>query len=468
MGKYVEFSTNGAKLFLERIKECFPKFYHNITGEVFSDENLSESRYWRVVGEFLSGESKETVGSRYAELRYFEKNPLKNAPLLSNFSILYKDIYRYAYLNDGKLKGKIKTETIKGVFAFLFEEKYRNELDYTNNYNDAIYPEAIHERAILKQNNWALYCFWEQSELKNEDSLLKKYGIKESLVEFKENIIEIGNINRKGEKNSYTGEYKIVKNKEGGIYLETKPLRVNENQRYLRLILFFNKDQINQIALGVYYNVREEGTLFCGTALLLKLDNKEKIDTLKKYKCIIHDEIKGLETKIDNAIIDFLERRDQNFIKIPKGLGKFTLEELGKTIEKVRERGINKDVRLYRFDYFLSVPLTYNNSSEESAEVTYQTNRNLSVKLSEMLQKFGLKTKYSTCEHTDISKNYKQFIRPGIYEKTFEAIAKSKYFVLLYPKMKYPNEKDKIRLSSSLTELGYAYGLGKKIILLLR
>lgn len=401
--------------------------------------------------------------------------------MLKDDSVLYEDLYRFIK-SDKKTETKISFHAIEGLFKYFFiDEPDKNPLTFgtwnpqtttvnsINTDNSARKGEnfSTHKK-VLMERSWSLFTFWESHDEKDPRSRAavpgtggKLYGIRQSIVKFADGErIKVGNITEDDQVSYYEGKYHLREENEF-LYLETKPLTVS-SERYFRLMLYFGKKQISEIALGVYYNVRKLGSLLCGSALLIENPTGAK-DDIEATGCIIYDRWDSVPAEFA-TVRQYLERRSLNYIKLPSKIDFFRLDELQETLDNLKEKESEWDYRLHKYDYFLSVPLTYNNSAD-----IYDRNSGLAEKLIALLKEQYPNSKYyCACEKVKTLEDYKNLSDKNKYKKALEAIEQSRNFVWLYPRLSVgqsPDDAYNHHISSAIIELGYAMGLKKPIVI---
>lgn len=514
---HLEINSESAKLLIVDINDNFPIFYKEITEEEFDlkiKEESPASYYRDFMGNFLAGKENEELNKGttniYPKIKksYFEKQNR----IITDITIIYQDIYLVS------IKGGtsyVPYKSIKRMFEKLLKGKSFESFGITPvetrkpNLPDSDKSEKDSESGLVNKKivseKWIMYCFSENSIPVNGGKQ-NYYGIKEALIEFSEDTAKdnkerwkvnlwsnIYDADKKIENiKDYEGFFgtRVVENKH--IYLETTEmaLRDEENRRHLRMMLYFG-NRIDDIALGVFYNIRFHGALLAGSLVLVKITNdKEKIETynelnqIKKVKSyeLEKDFVKS-KTSFKKVIWDFFSRRNLNYLKLPNlesdsDTFHFGIDELAEKLQDLKVKGSGDEVWLSNYDFFMSIPLTFDNNPK-----TYELHRKIAYDVMAELDKLTSSGKNELNNNQEFENFYFagksasnlgdfEYIKERIARDTLDAIERSKIFVLIFPSRKKSvslekNNKERIvinKVSSANTELGYAMALKKRII----
>ena len=264
------------------------------------------------------------------------------------------------------------------------------------------------------------------------------------------------------------------------IYLETDAMD-GDTDRHLRLLLTFG-ETVNEIATGSFSGIRDGGALFAGAAVLVKMDKLVKTNNdsnvevnqnqllleqerLKNLTCDFH--FSFIHKPLRAAVRMYLERRGRSYIKSPRRLEEFTLEGLKQNLLELRkyerEKWEPRNVVINRFDAFISIPLFYENNKQQfnnNTEMLYEMERILVKDFNFHNCSFGL-SKHKNTANWKIPNNDKAF------ESNFDHITQSNLFILILPDIHFPYNAEipNAKISTSLLELGFAWGLRKRIII---
>jgi hypothetical protein len=495
------------------LEVAFYKFYQKFSDKSFPFKTKNSPTFWMEVGDFITGNSYINVSTdRKLNLR-------SENPIFTNKGFLYKKVYLYSKGSD-KVENSFEFHNIEQLIKIiilenstsdqeqiqeklltygtideipekrgrgahppsdLFEIKYEESLEIGQKSkktvkNEEEEPIKIFLKALVAQE-WSMYCFWEQTQQTEENNGHKTYGIKQSLVKFTNEVIKIANTESLGQKSFYIGTYKLFI-KDNHFYIETNALTLNgENlDSHLRIILYFGNKGIDEIGLGVYYNVRSSGALHSGTLIFSKISilSVKNYHRLKQEHCIVHTDWNEFD---DILIKTYFERRDLNLIKVPNISTRYSRGELEDVLETLKSKR-NTDIRLFKYYCFFSIPLTFD--VDNDGNDCYIQNRKLALKIEKLLirNKFIKPQNYLACRKDKTKYLFENHSKTGNVNDTLNSIAESQYFVLIYPKMIYPqkqnhankdnndNSRHQTSISFAIIEIGYALGLGKKVIIL--
>ena len=405
-----------------------------------------------------------------------------------------EDIFYRIYNEKKQRKEKINSVPHKTIKVFL--EKYFPQIyqpNYPNNLGkfskEAKNPETKDDKEsiekayiTIEKNDWRLYTFGEKSEIQEFDSLGKSktkrlYYLKERPICFykdsinpSKKIIKLKNsddVTGKTENTTYEGSYKFFSKKKNGktlIYLETEAIECEKVNRHLRIILLFGEG-IDEVGIGSFSGIRDGGALFTGAAILVK---KQKGDFVNA-KCEFHQSF--VDKPLRGAIRMLLERRSRSFIKLPRDLDNFTLqglkEKLTKQKEDERKQWEVREVQIYRYDAFVSIPLFY----DESNIKRFNNNKEMLLCTIDKLEnEFQLKA----ITHgiiKNINTEGENIPNPdSVFDTNFDHITQSDFFVMILPEIDFPyNSKHQkqttSKLSTAFLELGFAWAQRKKILI---
>lgn len=429
---------------------------------------------------FAHCQSKDILEANWKNLG----DKMHNKKLVSDKSIFY-DIYN-GMKNHKDEFTRVPFKTIEVFLKTHFSKVF--EIDYNGEYGNKI-VEVVNKSPLAKEGNdklvesiyetlsnhdWWLYTFGEKSLNLKKDSVgiapsKRIFYVKERPVQFtgkggeKRQITIVNSDDLVTFKQyKYEGPYNVFtkpKAQKSYIYLETKALE-GENDRHLRIMLSFG-ESIDEIGLGTFSGIRDGGALFAGTALLVKGAKGD----FQKGKCTFYDSF--TEKPLKAAIRMILERRGKAFIKLPSELDTYTLSGLKTYLlkQRVDERTNweTRDVHVYRMNAFISIPLFY--SSTPSS--VFENHKAILLHTQQYLQdNYSLPTithgiiKHLEIEKETIPNNF------NVFDTNFDHITQSNFFIQLLPNIEFPYNDDKIRLSTAFLELGFAWGLRKKILII--
>jgi hypothetical protein len=405
-----------------------------------------------------------------------------------------EDIFYRIYNEKKQRRDKINSVPHKTIKAFLekyfpqvYETNYQNNLGkFSNepkNNDDKEEKEKVDSAYLdLMKSDWRLYTFGEKSEIQAVDSLGKSktkrlYYLKERPVRFiddnmnvtKKIIRFINSDDVSGKvQNTYEGYYKCFPKKKNGktlIYLETDAIECEKVNRHLRIILLFG-ETINEIAIGSFSGIRDGGALFTGAAILVKVQKGDFVEA----KCEFHQSF--VDKPLRGAIRMLLERRSRSFIKLPRDLENFTLqglkEKLIKQKEDERKQWEVREVQIYRYDAFVSIPLFY----DESNIKRFNNNKEMLLcTIDKLKNEFNLKT----ITHgiiKNINTDGESMPNPdSAFDSNFDHITQSDFFIMILPEIDFPynsknNRQSSSKLSTAFLELGFAWAQRKKIVII--
>ncbi len=466
---FVSFTQRGAMEFLKKIRVKIPQFYQD-NGEDFVES--TEAKEWGYIDGFLYDKKIKTVRKLlYNEIYLYQENENTHSgevefdELVGIIGYFFKD--EKENLHEAKDKAQKsnenQTEIAFGEYGFFIKKvKIRRgrptEKSKLKNVESKSIIEYFSFTKLPEEATkamWSLYSFWEENELNNQKETTggKKYRILQSLVKFEEDKITL----------HYTNKFEIIEEFSGEIhafdyhgqtYFETNLMPLSDDRKVRIMFLFGEK--MADLAMSIFYNIRSEGALFSGSGLLVKETETSKI-LIENSKCILHQ-------RVDNQTIShFFERRSQNYLKLPR-ITDYNLDGLQKKIEMLLEKDVPKDIRIYKHDFFISIPMAYISDSD----IEFNQNKKFCHGTIDILKEsFGFTKNYFACEKYNYE-TYETMMRGIHYEDAMEGIAESKLFVLVIPKMEFPSldsELSAVRFSSVWAELGYAIGLKKPILI---
>lgn len=466
----VKFTPDGAKAFLKKIIEKIPEFYEECDERYIKS---SERKDWIDIDRILS-EKRVTITKKllYNQLYLFQQNEKKYSGEieLEEFSGIIEYFFadEAASLEAAKEKAlksnEIETGVAFGSYGTLIKkEKIRRGRHPKLVFDKDAFIDKYENQEMsseippsLTQATWSLYSFWEENEYDELKQTTggKKYRILQSLVKFEEDKIIVQYANKFEEFEEFEGKiYGFTHHEQK--YFETDLMPLSDNRK-VRIMFLFG-EEIGELAMSIFYNVRSEGALFSGSGLLVR-ERKEAKQLIENSKCILHQ-------RIDSQVIShFFERRSQNYLKLPR-ITEYNLKSLQEKLNLLLWKGVVKDIRIYKHDFFVSIPMAY----ITEGEVEFNKNKKFCHNTIEILKKnFGFETNYFACEKYDFD-TYETMMRGTHYEDSMEGIAESKLFVLVIPNMIFPShdsELSSVRFSSVWTELGYAIGLKKPILVI--
>lgn len=449
---YLKFTQNGASSFLKKIKKGIPAYYVE-QKEVF--KAISEPEDWKGIDGFLHEKNVKRVKK-----------------------ILYDEVYLFSKHGEKNHTGEIKLDVFKGIF----EEFFKDELAEINRVMSESqdleedgkglqflkYGHLIKKKSgdlgmvitkiptEITQQEWAMYSFWEENELDDfgQTTGRKIHGVLESFIKFEDTKVIVYYMNSFHKIEKFVGKAHFFESNEQ-IYVETELMPLSD-QRWGRFLFLFGK-RVKNLSMGIFYHLRKEGALFSNSAILLS-DVAVKSANIADQKCILHYNTPS------STLNHFFERRSQNYLKLPR-IADYDLNTLQDKLSELLSKSTPKDIRLYKHDFFISVPMSY----IDEGMVEYNKNKKFCYETIELLKHhFHLKINYFACKDYDFE-TYQGILRETHYEDSMEGIAESKLFVLLLPDMQLPSYKSEfaaIKLSSVWAELGYAIGLKKAILIL--
>ncbi len=405
-------------------------------------------------------------------------------------------------------KGAKDLGTIEELFAWQIRERNNpkniNPKESPPIENSTNLSQKVQDvyKAQLEQNDYALYTYGEKVLDDTEGgSLTRIFYIKERPVRFENKKIILKNTdsadivqrkdvkNRKGiiitESNPiYEGDYQVFKRKNAKsdsiLYLETDALH-GGNQRHFRLILAFGKE-IEEIGLGTFTLIKDFGPLLSGAALLVKKENQ---DDNKSYfentKCKLYNSFTNYDDNaIPRPIRMLLEKRSRAYIKLPRALSNYTLDNLESYLfaqkkEREREKYESREVIIHRKDAFISIPLNCNGT--ETAK-KYDALLKKSIKTLQS-KPFNLtKLTYGTKKIRPIKgSSIESPDKTEEHESNFDKITQSNLVIFIFPDITFPYELEpydpekesngnSIHISTAFMEMGFAIGLRKRILIL--
>jgi hypothetical protein len=476
-----------------------PKKYYNLTPQQAA--NFLKEVIKRVKSDKLQAEDNSHTNWNDFGREMNGQSDIQKVKLVNNYQVFY-----FISLQT-KEEGENKSYALTSIKAFL--TKYFSEVLTGENYNDEYgsisetqfnAPKKEHEGEIdftsaynaIEQHQWVLFTFGEKAieindESHGEDVKKRIFYVKERPVKFylsydKFHKTVLKNSDKplmpENSENIYEGNYSIFTKKKRDrllYYLETKPMDGNaDNGRYLRLLLCFGElvdKKFGEFGIGIFTGIRDGGALFSGIALLVKqeiLANRNKEDVAQML-----NETMNAKTKFHKSFVDkpltasirmLLERRNRAFIKLPRTLKQYTLEELKQKLIRLRDREREsyeaREILIHRTNAFISIPLFFSGNNEVS-----KVNRDLLNRTEALLRKepFGFSQEQSIVHGLKkYSDDLTDFGTTDIaFEYNFDHIAQSKFFIFVLPDIDLKDSK----ISTAFLELGYAWGLRKKIII---
>jgi hypothetical protein len=451
-------------------------------------KDVSESAKWRFAGEYLS--DLKTWSFKTAYLYTFFNNSVQNSQETQIEYLKIKElILMYCpefikELEDGKdtpigiLKPKEGKRNPKG-----------KEIEVFNDLKDTVWVLYTYaEKSVSTQDFGGGYQTKRVSYIKERKVVFKKdittdYKLRIIISNSEDADKVFVNKNHKKLINQYQGTCKIfTKLKKNGqiSYVETDAMD-GETDRHLRLIMTFG-EKVNEIAVGSFSGIRDGGALFAGAAVLVKMDKIIKTDVnlqieendkkltieqerLKNLTCDFH--FSFMHKPLRAAVRMYLERRGRSYIKSPRHLAEFTIEGLKQNLLELRkferEKWEPRNVVINRFDAFISIPLFYENNKQQfnnNTEMLYEMERILLDNFNFRACSFGL-SKHKNKPIGGVPQTDKAF------ESNFDHITQSNLFILILPDIHFPYNSDmpNAKISTSLLELGFAWGLRKRIMI---
>ena len=387
--------------------------------------------------------------------------------------VLSGENYQYQYGSVGEIK-----------YSLTKRGSNEEETDYTAAYK------------AIEQHSWVLFNFGEKAieiseDVHGEDMKKRVFYVKERPARFYTSYEKVKKITLKNSdnpmnpdesENFYEGNYSIFtkrKNERLLYYLETKSMDGNaDNGRHLRILLCFGElidKKFSEFGIGTFSGIRDGGAIFSGIAILVKEEVLMAEIQKKSFEQIgeITIEPENRKTQYYKSFIEkplipslrmLLERRNRAFIKLPRTLENYTLRELEQKLLRIRDREResyeSREILIYRTNAFISIPLFYCGLDSVS-----KMNRDLLNRMEAILKKepFNFSQKKSiTHGLKKYSEDLADFGTTDIaFEYNFDHIGQSKFFIFVLPDMNF----DKSKISTAFLELGYAWGLRKKIII---
>ncbi|MEZ0611374.1 hypothetical protein ACAW74_22880 [Fibrella sp. WM1] len=458
------FNDGGASLLLRKIIESFPHYYKKKYGKTYQKPNkgyIEEIQKELYKGDLISNGAlirnfimNNVSGGGEKEIAW---KPIKGLFEKGAFFINDKDADSSQY---GSIVDR-ERKTVTGTRSLLTDDIQAT--DWTKQVESLELRSS--EIDSLTQKCWMLYRFWE-----GEDSISnlkqKSAGIRASRIYFKLDpasskslLVRVASLDKPSELNIHYYEGKCYPRQVNGhLYIETGHLMVaGKNDRYLRMIFYFGPNDIDELATGVYYNVRRHGALLSGSALLLRLEEYPI-----NVESIIYQRWSDLS---DDVIKNFFQRKDLNMIRLPNILP-YTLDILENVIDEYLNEEI--EIRFYEFDFFVSIPLTFNKMYGGDY------NRNMEI-ANRAITSFQNRFFYNTYFLANEGKNAEEASVASNPSRlaTLQTLDRCRCLLFILPYLSHnaistlKNESIiPIFTSSAITELGYALGMKKPVYIL--
>lgn len=92
---------------------------------------------------------------------------------------------------------------------------------------------------------------------------------------------------------------------------------IQTKEKHLRITVYTGLGKVYPILVGVYTNIYGNNSMVAGSIILERVDDISLIQKMQPNSYCIEDAVKN---GIDESIVHFLRKREQNFIKAPAGI----------------------------------------------------------------------------------------------------------------------------------------------------
>lgn len=302
----------------------------------------------------------------------------------------------------------------------------------------------------LIQGTFSIYSYVEYKPLKDTLKDEKcKTEILRNYVEFNDDTINIYIADNLNKIVRYSTKYQLTP-------ISSVKLAIKTNDILLNLIgdpqisYFFEIENynFNDFAQGYFREVNFNNGFKIGTALLVK-ETDYKLNDIKEKKVISYSSLNDLPIE---SLKNYFQLRNQNFLR-PPVIKSQKFDDLSQKLKLLKNKP--KDTRMYSYEIFISMPILFDNPTEEIYNERISYYNSLEKKFREYRIYFAASGKSY--------KEYLVFIENQSFEQVLAEIPNSPNFLLFIPPFK---EKEFTSVSKSILELGAAKYLKRNILII--
>lgn len=281
----------------EKLKKLEAKLERTVKDKIANDIFIAKQFLKNsVVSDFVDSGERRALIEKYVLSGDLE-NPKIDVRTLENFII----------------EGIIPTQKrIKNIYSiYVFNQPFTvasSEFEMKNNLSE---DEPSEPSNSLKINNFHNTTWWAYYFHYNESQKLGLLG--RAILEIKKD----GDAYLKNIEHETSTDYN------GKIHLEisNQHLIINlwsegTKEKHLRINVFVGMGKVYPLLIGIYTNIYSNNSTVAGTIILEK--TKNDITQLEMPKTFNFQEAQGVG--INKLIVEFLQNREQNFIKAPSGI----------------------------------------------------------------------------------------------------------------------------------------------------
>lgn len=302
-------------------------------------------------------------------------------------------------------------------------------------------------RKELSRHTFSIYSFVEYKELKNSLKLENSSTeILRSLVEFNGEKLILYAKNSSGDIKKHEVDYNITPISGVKMAIKTNDIHLDLNGDPLIAFFFeITNWSFYDFAQGYFRETHINNGFKVGSSILVK--EIGGVSEIKEKKVISYEDLDRLPIE---SLKQYFRCRNQNFLRPPVvDSQKFNDLEVKLKVLKTKP----KDVRIYKYDVFISMPILFDNPKEE----TY----NERISYYEALKNLLPNRKLFFAAAGKSLEEYKSEIINQTFDDVIEEIPFAKYFILFIPPF---DKKYKENISKSVLELGIAKYLKRNIL----
>lgn len=272
-----------------------------------------------IAKEFLSNKVIHT----YTELSEERRNEMLEKYIIdkdvTNPKIQIRTLEKNLNKNEPPYHNKMKDIFSIYVYGMLFD----HSMSYYENFDDEQESTLLQERKQDLSNKikqfydtyfWVYYFHYEEGK-KNH-----KIGKAVLIIENKDKVI-LKNV-EDDTATDFIGCIEI-ENSNQHLYLDLTAIQTKE--KHLRITVYIGLGKVYPLLLGVYTNIYGNNSMVAGSIILEKVND---ISIIQKMTPTSYSLSEAVKNGVDENIVEFLGKREKNFIKTPAGiLTKIKLEE---------------------------------------------------------------------------------------------------------------------------------------------
>lgn len=263
--------------------------------------NLTEERRRESIEKYiLSGEMvNPKIDLRTLEAAFNNSKPPSHKKILNAFSIyIYKTTFEYSY--------SLSEE--ESTLAVPPPTKIEN------------IEKKLHQ---FYGTHWWVYYFHYE-----EENRIGKIGRAVLRIDSKYKVI-LENVESETSTH-YVGNFDVETSNQH-LYFDLTAIETKE--KHLRITLYIGVGKVYPLLLGVYTNIYATNSMAAGCIVFEKVDD---ISIIQEMKPISFNAEEAEKNKISLNIVDYLSRREKNFIKSPSGI--LTISKLGRWLQLQKQR----------------------------------------------------------------------------------------------------------------------------------